>query len=139
MIFLDVLGEVEDLASDDGDDVAGPVIFSRVRCDNPDLGNKSIFTGNKPSSSSLIIAITRSALDVDCLGLRVRYGGDIVSALALEWSKAHLELHFELLDLLLARLGDLCSQVLVAVVIVCSARVPIFLKLNEGKEAGLLC
>ena len=43
------------------------------------------------------------------------------------------------LDHNLAGLDDLFSQVLVAVVIVRPVRVPIFLKLNEGKEAGLLC
>ena len=97
-----------------------------------DFCGESILTLDKPGPcEGMLTAI--SDLDVDRLGLRGCHHTDSVHALALgERSKAQLELHFELLDLLLARLGDLFSQVLVAGVIVRPMRVPLFLKLNEG-------
>ena len=119
-----------------GEDVE-PVSPTRLRREDPDLRRKAVLARDEPGPC---IAILASDLEVDRLLLGVGRDFHVVVSLALgERSKPHLELHFVLLDLLLARLGDLFSQVFVAVVIVRPVRVPVFLKLNEGKEAGLLC
>ena len=54
IIFLAVLGEVGDLASDVGDDVAVPASLAGHRCDNPDLRRKAVLARDEPSSSGLV-------------------------------------------------------------------------------------
>ena len=50
-----------------------------------------------------------------------------------------LKLEMRPLDLVFGAAGQLCSQVLIAMIIVRSMRIPVFLELNEAQEAALLC
>jgi len=76
----------------------------------------------------------------DRLGLRIRLHSDLIHALALsERDKTHRELLLVFFDPEPAGLGDLPPEVLIAMVVVCPMRVPLFLKLDEAQKAGLLC
>ena len=116
-----------------------PIFIIGDRCDHPDLRRKAVLARDEPGPCYPKFFI-RSALEVDCclLGVARDFHGVICLALG-ERSEAHLELHFVLLDLLLASLGDLFSQVLIEIRFALPMRISIFLKKNEAQEAGFLC
>ena len=83
IIFAELVISHRNLVRHKQDEDASPVSETQQRRDDPDLRRKAVLARDEPSSSTEAISIIPSVLDVDRLGLRVRHGGDSVSALAL--------------------------------------------------------
>ena len=141
-IFVGELAEW-DLVGDEGDGVAVPVIVIVSWRENPDFSSEARFARYKACPCPGTLAIIPNPIDVDRLRLWVAHGCDpVVLTLAIT---EDLLLHDQpdsllgLLDLLLASLGDLFSQVLIEIRFALPMRISIFLKKNEAQEAGFLC
>ena len=119
--------------------------------DHTDLRGESVLAWDEPSHSKLggEVSVGRGMeepipirfLESDYLCLDIGLHGDVnILGLALsERDKTHRELLLVFFDPELAGLGDLPPEVLIAVVVVCPMRVPLFLKRDEAQKAGLLC
>ena len=81
-IISDAVGAHSNLVRHKQGEDVGPVCAMRLRRDDPDLRRKAVLARDEPSSSDISYVI-HICFDVDRLGLRVRYGGDMLCALAL--------------------------------------------------------
>ena len=100
---------------------------------------ESFTTRDDTGLAELPLVAISDALDPDLPFLRLRRHFDLTLLRRALVDGHLLKLKKRPLDLVFGAQGKLCSQVLIAMIIVRAMRIPVFLELNEAQEAGLLC